>query len=92
MALTIKNLADYLGLESTDNDQNAELQRLLDAANATIEDEAPTAPTAIKDLAVQRFAAYQHDQPFASRGHSFANAFVNSGAGSVLSRWRIRRL
>ena len=92
MALTIKNLADYLGIESTDDEQNAELQRLLDAANATIEDEAPSAPGAIKELAVQRFAAYQHDQPFAARGQSFANAFVNSGAGSVLSRWRVRRL
>ena len=52
----------------------------------------PTLRPVIKDLAIQRFAAYQHDQPFAARGQSFANAFVNSGAASVLSRWRIRRL
>ena len=92
MAITVDKLADYLGIESRDTSLTAELQTILDAASATIEDEAPTAPASIKDLAIQRFAAYQHDQPFAARGQSFANAFVNSGAGSVLSRWRIRRL
>ena len=92
MAITVDKLADYLGIESRDTSLTAELQTILDAASATIEDEAPSAPTAIKDLAIQRFAAYQHDQPFAARGQAFANAFVNSGAGSVLSRWRIRRL
>ena len=92
MAITVVQLAAYLGIESRDSSQTAELQIILDAASATIEDEAPSAPASIKDLAIQRFAAYQHDQPFAARGQSFANAFVNSGAGSVLSRWRIRRL
>lgn len=92
MALTVDDLAAFLGIESRDADQTAELQLLLDAANSTVEDEAPGAPGSIKDLAIQRFAAYQHDQPFAARGQHFANAFVNSGAGSVLSRWRIRRL
>ena len=92
MALSPTQLAAYLGIASPDTDQTAELQRLLDAANSTVQDEAPDAPASIKDLAIQRFAAYQHDQPFAARGQSFANAFVNSGAGSVLSRWRIRRL
>ena len=91
MAISVARLAAYLGIVA-DADQTAELQLVLDAANSTIEDEAPDAPTSIKDLAIQRFAAYQHDQPFAARGQSFANAFVNSGAGSVLSRWRIRRL
>ena len=92
MALTVAQLAAYLGIESRDSDQTAELQRLLDAANSTVQDDAPDAPASIKDLAIQRFAAYQHDQPFAARGQSYANAFVNSGAGSVLSRWRVRRL
>ena len=92
MAVTVAQLAAYLGIEARDADQTAELQRLLDAAGSTVEDDAPDAPASIKDLAIQRFAAYQHDQPFAARGQSFANAFVNSGAASVLSRWRIRRL
>ena len=91
MAVDVSQLADYLGIEGPDTSLTAELQTILDAAVATVNDEAPDAPTAIKDLAIQRFAAYHHDQPFAARGQSFANAFVNSGAGSVLSRWRIRR-
>ena len=92
MALSVAQLAAYLGIESPDTEQTAELQLLLDASVATINDEAPDAPTSIKDLATQRFAAYQHDQPFAARGQAYANAFLNSGAGSVLSRWRVRRL
>ena len=92
MVVSVAQLAAYLGIEARDGDQTAELQLVLDVANATIEDEAPDAPASVKNLAVQRFAAYQHDQPYAARGQSFANAFVNSGAGAVLSRWRIRRL
>ena len=92
MAVIVSQLAAYLGIESQDASQTEELQILIDAAAATVDAEAPDAPTAIKDLAIHRFAAYQHDQPFAARGQSFANAFVNSGAGSVLSRWVVRRL
>ena len=92
MAIDVARLAAYLGIESRDADQTAELQLLLDVAGSTVRDEAPDAPASAQDLAIQRFAAYQHDQPFAARGQSFANAFVNSGAGSVLSRWRVRRL
>ena len=92
MAVDVSQLAAYLGIEGRDADQTVELQLLLDAAGATVLEEAPDAPTAIRDLAIQRFAAYQHDQPFAARGQSFANAFVNSGAASVLAKWRVRRL
>ena len=92
MAITVPQLAAYLGIESRDADQTAELQLLCDAATAMVEVDAPTAPDAIKELAIQRIAAYQHDQPFAARGQSFANAMVNSGAGSILSRWIVRRL
>ena len=92
MAVTAEQFSAYLGIEGRDADQELELQRLLDAASAIIETDAPAAPVAIKDLAIQRFAAYQHDQPFAARGQTFANAFVNSGAGAVLARWVVRRL
>ena len=92
MAIDVAQLAAYLGIEGRDADQTAELQLLIDVARSTVRDEAPDAPDNVQDLAIQRFAAYQHDQPFAARGQSFANAFVNSGAGSVLSRWRVRRL
>ena len=92
MAVDVSQLAAYLGIESRDSDQTVELQLLIDAAGATVQEEAPAAPTAIRDLAIQRYAAYQHDQPFAARGQSFSNAFVNSGAASVLARWVVRRL
>ncbi len=92
MAVTVPQLAAYLGLESRDSSQTEELQRILDAANEIIEFEASTAPDAVKELAIQRYSAYQHDQPFAARSQTFANAFVNSGAASVLSRWVVRRL
>ena len=92
MAIDVARLAAYLGIEARDADQTAELQLLIDVARSTVRDEAPDAPDNVQDLAIQRFAAYQHDQPYAARGQSFANAFVNSGAGSVLSRWRVRRL
>ena len=92
MALTVAQLAAYLGIESTDADQVTELQTLLEASAALIEADAPDAPMAVKNLAILRHSAYQHDQPYAARGQSFSNAIINSGAGSLLSRWRIRRL
>ena len=75
MAVTVAQLAAYLGIESRDSDQTLELQTFLDAAHATVEKRAPGAPLAVRNLATMRLAAYQHDQPFAARGPSFANAF-----------------
>ena len=92
MAVTVAQLAAYLGIESRDSDQTVELQTFLDAAHATVEKRAPGAPLAVRNLAVIRLSAYQHDQPYAARGQHFANAFVNSGAGSALSEWMDRRL
>ena len=92
MAVAVPQLAAYLGIESRDSSQTEELQRLIEAAMAIVETQAPTAPTAIKDLFIQRWAAYQHDQPLAARGQSFANALVNSGAGSIIAGWVVRRL
>ena len=92
MAVTVAQLAAYLGIESRDSDQTLELQTFLDAAHATVEKRAPGAPLAVRNLAVIRLSAYQHDQPYAARGQSFANAFSNSGAGSTLGEWIDRRL
>ena len=92
MVVAVAQLAAYLGIEARDSDQTVELQTLLAASTALIEADAPGAPAAIKNLAILRHAAYQHDQPYAARGQSFANALVNSGAGSLLSRWVLRRL
>ena len=92
MAVSAAQLADYLGIDSPDTAQTDELEELLSAAGAIVEKDAPDAPEAVKATAVRRWAAYVHDQPFAARGQEFANAMVNSGAGSILSRWVIRRL
>ena len=92
MALTAAQLADYLGIDSPDTAQTAELEELLGAAGEIVDQDAPDAPADIRDLAIRRFSAYVHDQPFAARGQSFSNALVNSGAGALLRRWVIRRL
>ena len=92
MAVTVAQLAAYLGIEARDADQTSELQMLLDVSTALIEADAPGAPVPVKNLAIMRHAAYQHDQPYAARSMSFANAMINSGAGSLLSRWVLRRL
>ena len=93
MVVAVSQLAAYLGIEARDSDQTVELLTLLAASVAIIEADAPGAPVAVKDLAILRHAAYQHDQPYAAQvGQSFANALVNSGAGSLLSRWVVRRL
>ena len=92
MAVTVAQLAAYLGIESRDASQTEELQTYLDAAIATVEKRAPGAPLAVRSLATMRLAAYQHDQPYAARGQAFANAFVNSGAGAALADWIDRRL
>ena len=92
MAVSAAQLASYLGIDSPDTAQTAELEELLSAATAIIEKDAPDAPDDVKDLAIRRWSAYVHDQPFAARGQAFSNAMVNSGAGSILSRWVVRRL
>ena len=42
-------------------------------------------------VAAARMTAYIFDAPDTAAGQSFASAYVNSGAGSLLSRWTIRR-
>ena len=50
MAVTVPALAQNLGIESRDANQTAELQDILDAAIATVEEEAPSAPEAVNPL------------------------------------------
>ena len=40
---------------------------------------------------IVRLAAYLHDQPIGRRD-AYANAWINSGAGSLASRWLNQRL
>ena len=63
------------------------LSRLLGTATATVELLAAGAPDEVKDSAVIAMGAYLFDQPPAGRHSSFANAFHNSGAGSLLAYW-----
>ena len=70
----------------------SQLTRLLGVANAQITKVASGAPDEVKDEAVIRFAGYLFDQPTASRGESYANAWRNSGAASLVSQWVERRI
>ena len=72
-------------------------------ASAMVEQYAPGAPGALKDEAVIRFAGYLAQSDFGSimkegigpRDVEYvtnhANAFRNSGAALLLTRWRVRR-
>ena len=84
LAVAIRLSADGTGLATG---QTNILTRLLGVANAFIALLAPDAPDAIKDEAVVRMAGYLYDVPPAGRRDVFANSFVNSGAGALLSRW-----
>ena len=67
------------------------LNRLMGVADAMIEQVVPDAPEAIQDELTIRFAGYLYDQPSAGRGDSYGNAWRNSGAASLASRWIERR-
>ena len=94
MAVTVGQLAIALrlsvdGMVSTE--QTAVLTRLLGVADAWIQLDASDAPEPVRDEAAIRFAAYLYEQPSASRGRSYAHAWANSGAASLVSRWVERR-
>ena len=68
------------------------IRRVLGIAETMIEARAPEAPEPVKDEATIRLAAYLYDFPPAPRGGDmYANVWVNSGAGSLLSRWTVQR-
>ena len=94
MAVTVGQLAAALRI--TDGSDPAEpqlsiLTRLAGVADAYIDLLIPGAPTDIQDECKIRFAAYLYDAPTAGRGDFYANAWRNSGAGSLGSRWVVRR-
>ena len=67
------------------------LTRLKAVASAFIENDAPTAPAAVKDEITVRMVGYLLDAPTSPSGHDFSNAWVNSGAASLAGRWIQRR-
>ena len=64
--------------------QAATLQRLLDYAVLEVEQTAPDAPQAAKDLAIVRLCGYVYESPSSPVGSGFADAIGNSGAQSLL--------
>ena len=95
MAVTVEDLAVALRLstDGTDLDaaQSALLTRLLGVGTAHVTLLASGAPEDVQDEAVVRLAAYLYDQPLGRRD-AFANAWVNSGAGALVSRWQVHRI
>ena len=67
------------------------LVRLTGVADAFIELLITDAPEAIKDECKVRLCGYLYDQPTATRGDFYSNAWRNSGAGALSSRWQVRR-
>ena len=63
------------------------MTRLQGVAEAHIDILAPEAPDAVRDESIIRMVGYLYDSPTASRRDSYANAFVNSGAGALLTHW-----
>ena len=96
MAVTVTQLAAALrlgdGVNAPEEPQLGILTRLSGVALATVELFAPDAPEAIKDEAVIRYAGYLYDVPSAASGDRYAAAWVNSGAGSLVAGWVVRRI
>ena len=67
------------------------LTRLLAVAETLISERASSAPDTLKDSAVIQIASYLYDKPTAGAAGRYANAFVNSGAASLLSNYIRRR-
>ena len=64
------------------------LARTLRASQAIVDERVRSdTPTAIRDLATISVASYLYDRPTASGGGRFSNAWGNSGAEAMLSRW-----
>ena len=88
LAIELRIVGD--GADLSDS-QAAVLARLWRVGNEHVALLIPTAPESIQDECVIRMASYLYDQPLGRRD-AFANAWVNSGAGSLASRWRVQRV
>lgn len=92
MAVTINSLAVELRIvaaadETLDAGLSEVLTRLLATCNGIINGRvvnASTLPEWARDEAVVRLAGYLYDKPNSTPGAGYANAFLNSGAESVL--------
>ena len=87
MAITVESLAVSLRLEAVTDAQTAILTRLLGVGEAHVSLLIPAAPEPIQDECVVRLATYLFDAPVGRRD-AYANAWVNSGAGALASRFK----
>ena len=87
MAVTVAELATNLRISQPDADQLAILGRVLGAAQAHTDLPIPNAPVEIAEMVQIRFATYLYEQPLGIRD-SFANGWINSGAGSLAGLWQ----
>lgn len=92
MAVTVEELAIALRLSAdgtgVEPGQLAVITRLLGVGEAHIDLLIPNAPDAIKDECTILLASYLFDQPPAGRRDAYANSWINSGAGSLASRFK----
>lgn len=90
MAVTVAELAVALRLSADGTGLSASvtaiLTRLMGVGDAHVQLLIPTAPDVIQDECVIRLASYLYDAPVGRRD-AYANAWVNSGAGALASRW-----
>lgn len=97
MTVTTQEAAAALGLEHSgavatdsrvpDASTPDRVDRLVKAASALVSSYAPDAPEAVQDEAVLQLVGYMHDAPEST---AFTrNAFIQSGAGSLLSPYRM---
>ena len=87
MVVSVEELAIALRLEAVTDAQTAILTRLLGVGEAHVALLIPDAPTAIGDECIVRLATYLHDAPVGRRD-AYANAWINSGAGALASRFK----
>ena len=95
MAVNLIQLAAALRLGDGENPPTEPvaglITRLLGVSQAFVARAAPEAPDAIADEATIRMTAYLYDSPTAAAGGRYAQAWRNSGAEALVSRWVVRR-
>ena len=96
MAVDVTGLAAAMrlgdGVTAPEEPINGILTRLLGVSDAFINLIGPGAPSVVKDEIRVRFASYLYDMPSAPQRDRYSNAWLNSGAAGLLSRWVVRRV
>ena len=88
VTLTVDTLMANLAIDDVDDNRELVTARLAYVTEA-VEHYAPSAPDVVHDEAAIRLAGYIYDSPRAPSGTRYANALRNSGAGSMLFRYRV---